>query len=136
MITNISIVNVFVIDQDEARQFYTEVLGFLPRDDVTLAPGYRWCTVAHPNQPELLVSLTIPGPPLTPELIQEMKRAQLAGGMSGLGFNVDDCQRTYEDLTSKGVEFVQPPTARSYGVEAVCRDNSGNWMVLIQLAQQ
>jgi predicted enzyme related to lactoylglutathione lyase len=56
--------------------------------------------------------------------------------MSGLGFNVDDCQRTYDDLTAKGVDFVRPPTTRPYGVEAVCRDNSGNWMVLIQPIQQ
>ncbi|MCW2526614.1 MAG: Glyoxalase/bleomycin resistance protein/dioxygenase [Pseudonocardiales bacterium] len=65
-----------------------------------------------------------------------MIRAQRAGGMSGLGFNVDDCQRTYDDLSAKGVDFVRPPTTRPYGVEAVCRGNSGNWMVLIQPIQQ
>ena len=132
MITNVSIVNVFVIDQDEAKRFYTDVLGFDARDDVTLGPGYRWCTVSHPNQPELLVSLTVPGPPLSADLVDAIVRAQNAGGMSGLGFNVDDCQKTHDELVSKGVEFVQPPTARPYGVEAVCRDNSGNWMVLVQ----
>ena len=46
--------------------------------------------------------------------------------------NVDDCQATYEDLKAKGVEFLQEPSARPYGVEAVCRDNSGNWMVLVE----
>jgi predicted enzyme related to lactoylglutathione lyase len=132
MITNVSIVNVYVTDQDEARTFYTDVLGFEARDDVTLGPGYRWCTVAHPNHPELLISLAIPGPPLNPDLVEAMTRALRAGGMSGLGFNVDDCQQTYDELTAKGVEFVQPPTTRPYGVEAVCRDNSGNWMVLIE----
>lgn len=133
MITNVSIVTVFVTDQDEAKKFYTEILGFHDEDDVTLGPGYRWCTVAHPNQPELLISLTIPGPPMSPDLIEAMTRAQNAGGMNGLGFNVDDCQHTYDELTAKGVEFVQLPTARPYGVEAVCRDNSGNWIVLIEL---
>ena len=61
-----------------------------------------------------------------------MKRAQDAGGLNGLGLNVDDCRKTHEELVAKGVEFVQPPTDRPYGVEAVCRDNSGNWMVLVE----
>lgn len=132
MITNVSIVNVFVQDQDEAKKFYVDVLGFAERDDVTLGQGYRWCTVAQPHHPELLVSLVIPGPPMTPELVEALTRAQNAGGVAGLGFNVDDCEGTYRELTGRGVLFVQPPTVRPYGVEAVCRDNSGNWMVLVQ----
>jgi predicted enzyme related to lactoylglutathione lyase len=61
-----------------------------------------------------------------------MRRAQDEGGMHGLGLNVDDCQKTYEELTAKGVEFIQPPSKRPYGTEALCRDNSGNWLVLIE----
>lgn len=132
MIKHISIVSVFVKDQDEAKQFYTDVLGFKEQDDVTLGEGYRWCTVTHPAQPELLVSLAIPGPPMDAELVAAMKRAQDAGGLNGLGLSVDDCHRAYDELVAKGVEFVQPPTDRPYGVEAVCRDNSGNWMVLVE----
>jgi uncharacterized glyoxalase superfamily protein PhnB len=52
--------------------------------------------------------------------------------MQGLGLNVDDCRKTYEDLRDKGVEFIQPPEERPYGVEAGARDNSGNWMVLVE----
>jgi len=52
--------------------------------------------------------------------------------MAGVGVNVDDCRATYEDLKAKGVEFMQEPSDRPYGVEAVCRDNSGNWMVLVE----
>lgn len=52
--------------------------------------------------------------------------------MSGGGLRVDDCRKTYEDLVSKGVEFVQEPSERPYGVEAVLRDNSGNWWVLVE----
>ena len=70
------------------------------------------------------------------ELVEALTRAQSSGGLSGLGFNVDDCRRTYAELSAKGVEFVQPPTTRPYGVEAVCRDNSGNWMVLVQDTSQ
>ncbi len=136
MISNVSIVSVFVKDQDEAKKFYIDILGFEEKDDVTLGEGYRWCTVIHPNQPELFINLAIPGPPMSQDLVDAMKRAQDAGGLNGLGFNVDDCQQTYEELTAKGVEFVQPPMARPYGVEAVCRDNSGNWMVLVQPTEE
>lgn len=132
MITNISIVSVFVKDQDDAKAFYTDILGFRENDDVTLDNGYRWCTVVHPNQPELMVNLAIPGPPMDPDLVEAMRRAQDAGGLNGLGLSVDDCRATYTDLLAKGVEFIQPPAVRPYGIEAVCRDNSGNWMVLVE----
>jgi predicted enzyme related to lactoylglutathione lyase len=66
--------------------------------------------------------------------VDSLRAAQRAGGWRGLGFNVDDCQKTFSELSAKGVEFVQEPQARPYGTEAVCRDNSGNWIVLIELA--
>ncbi|MDR6865240.1 VOC family protein [Phycicoccus sp. 3266] len=132
MITNISIVSVFVKDVDESKKFYTDVLGFEEKDDITLGEGYRWCTVVHPSQPELQVHLAVPGPPLAPELVDAIRRSQDQGGMNGVGLNVDDCQKTYEELLAKGVEFLQPPSQRPYGTEALCRDNSGNWLVLVQ----
>jgi predicted enzyme related to lactoylglutathione lyase len=131
MITNIAIASVFVKDVDESKKFYTEVLGFDLKDDITLG-DYRWCTVAHPTQPELAVHLAVPGPPHSPEMVGAINRALDEGGMHGLGMNVDDCHQTYEDLRSKGVEFIQPPEERPYGIEAVARDNSGNWMVLVE----
>ena len=136
MINNIAIISVFVKDQDDAKKFYTDILGFEEKDDITLGDGYRWCTVVHPSQPELQVSLAIPGPPFSDELVTAMKRALDAGGLNGLGLSVDDCEKTYADLTAKGVEFLQPPSARPYGTEAVCRDNSGNWIVLVQEADR
>ncbi|HEX2381208.1 MAG TPA: VOC family protein [Acidimicrobiales bacterium] len=132
MITHISIVSVFVNDVDESKRFYTETLGFQAKDDISLGDGYRWCTVVHPNQPELMVSLSVPGPPHPPQLVEAMKRAMAEGSMHGLGLNVDDCQRTFEELTARGVEFIQPPSQRPYGTEALCRDNSGNWLVLVE----
>lgn len=132
MITNISITSVFVKDVDESKAFYIDILGFEEHTDITLGDGYRWCTVKHPNQPELQVHLTVPGPPFSPEMVEAIKRSQDGGGMNGLGMNVDDCRKTYEDLVSKGVQFVNPPEERPYGVEAVARDNSGNWMVLVE----
>ena len=61
-----------------------------------------------------------------------MKRALDEGGMFGLGMDVDDCRKTYDELQAKGVQFLQAPEERPYGVEAVARDNSGNWMVLVE----
>ena len=132
MITNISIASVFVKDIDASRDFYVDVLGFELKDDITLGEGYRWCTVNHPSQPELAVHLTVPGPPFSPELVEAMTRAQADGGLNGLGMSVDDCQQTYEELSARGVEFLQKPEQRPYGVEALCRDNSGNWIVLVE----
>jgi catechol 2,3-dioxygenase-like lactoylglutathione lyase family enzyme len=131
MITNISITTVFVKDIDESKKFYTEVLGFAEGDDVTLG-DYRWCTVHHPTQPELAVHLALPGPPHSPEMVEAINRALDEGGMHGLGMNVDDCHKTHQELVEKGVEFIQPPEERPYGIEAVARDNSGNWMVLVE----
>lgn len=133
MITNISITSVFVKDVDASKAFYIDVLGFAEHSDITLGDGsYRWCTVMHPSQPELQVHLTVPGPPHSPEMVAAINRALDEGGMHGLGMSVDDCRKTYDDLRAKGVEFIQPPEERPYGVEAVARDNSGNWMVLVE----
>lgn len=61
-----------------------------------------------------------------------MNRALDEGGLFGLGMRVDDCRKTYDELSAKGVQFLQQPEERPYGVEAVARDNSGNWMVLVE----
>ena len=132
MITNISLVSVWVRDIDESLAFYTDVLGFAAGDDIQLGEDFRWCTVTHPSQPEVHVHLTTPSRPLSDDLIAAMQRAQAEGGLPGIGLNVDDCRATYEDLRAKGVEFLQEPEDRPYGVEALMRDNSGNWMVLVE----
>ncbi|QKT06690.1 VOC family protein [Gordonia sp. X0973] len=132
MITNISLISLWVRDLDEALEFYTSIMGFEPKDDITMGPDFRWVTVAHPAQPELQVHLTTPSKPLSDDLIAAMQRAQADGGLPGFGLAVDDCRKTYEELSAKGVEFIQPPEERPYGVEALMRDNSGNWMVLVE----
>lgn len=132
MITNISLLSVWVKDIDDSKKFYTEILGFEVKDDMMLGEDFRWCTVAHPSQPEIQVHLTTPSKPLSDDLIAAMQRAQNDGGLPGLGLAVDDCRATYEELSAKGVEFIAPPEDRPYGVEALMRDNSGNWMVLVE----
>ena len=74
----------------------------------------------------------IPGPPHSPEFVEAVRRAQDEGSMHGLGLGVDDCQKTYEELAARGVQFLQKPEKRPYGTEALCRDNSGNWLVLVE----
>ncbi len=132
MITNVSLVTIYVTDQDAAKDFYVNTLGFEAREDITIGNGFRWVTVSHPNQPELEFTLMVPGPPLDEEAAASMRRLLDKGALSAAGLEVDDCRRTYEELVAKGVTFLQEPAERPYGVEAVMRDNSGNWLVLVE----
>jgi catechol 2,3-dioxygenase-like lactoylglutathione lyase family enzyme len=132
MITNISLATVHCLDQTAARDFYVDVLGFEPRADVTAGEGFRWVTASHPSQPELQVTFVTPGPPLSPDAADFLRRQLEKGEWGGLGLHVDDCRKTYDELRAKGVNFVQEPADRPYGVEAVMRDNSGNWLVLVE----
>ena len=132
MITNINLVTVYCLDQDKARDFYVDVLGFEARTDITMGEGFRWVTVSHPAQPQLEVTLMTPGPPLDPEAAEFIRGQLEKGSMGGLGLAVDDCRKTYEELSAKGVTFLQEPSDRPYGVEAVMRDSTGNWLVLVE----
>lgn len=131
MITNISLTSVFVKDIDESKKFYTELLGFEEREDIDLG-DFRWCTVGHPSQPELSVHLTTPSPPFSPDMIAALERALDEGGLNGPGLNVSNCRATVADLEAKGVTVLAQPEDRPYGVEALIRDNSGNWVVLVE----
>ena len=132
MITNVSLVTVFCLDQDAARDFYVDVLGFRTSTDVTTGEGYRWLTVAHPDHPELELTLMKPGLPLDDEAAEFVRRQLEKGQMGGLGLRVDNCRKSYEEFKAKGVTFLQEPSDRPYAVEAVMRDVSGNWLVLIE----
>ena len=132
MISNISLVTIYCLDQDKARDFYVGMLGFEARTDITMGEGFRWVTVGHPSQPELEVTLMKPGPPLDEEAADFVRRQLEKGQMGGLGLKVDDCRKTFTELSAKGVTFLQEPAERPYGIEAVMRDNTGNWLVLVE----
>lgn len=132
MITNISLVTLYVTDQDAAKQFYVDTLGFVEHTDQRMGDGFRWVTIVHPDHPELEVTLMKPGPPLDGDVAGAISRALANGTMGGFGLSTPDCRQTYAELSAKGVDFVQPPADRPYGVEAVMRDNSGNWLVLVE----
>jgi catechol 2,3-dioxygenase-like lactoylglutathione lyase family enzyme len=132
MVTNISLITLYCLDQDETRDFYVDVLGFEARTDITMGEGFRWVTVGHPSQPELEVTLMVPGPPLDPDAAAFVRGELEKGQMGGIGLTVDDCRKTYEEFSAKGVTFLQEPSDRPYGVEAVMRDNTGNWLVIVE----
>ena len=132
MIKNISLTTVWVKDIDESKAFYIDQLGFEERSDVRLGDDFRWCTVGHPSQPEIDVHLSTPGPPLAPDYVDALRRALDEGGTFAVGLQVDDCVATIADLEAKGVEIINPPEQRPYGVEALIRDNTGNWLVLVE----
>jgi catechol 2,3-dioxygenase-like lactoylglutathione lyase family enzyme len=132
MITHVSLATVWVKDQDAAKAFYIDKLGFTEATDVTMGDGYRWVTVSHPDHPELELTLMRPGPPLDDDDAAAFRRMLDKGSLGAVGLSTDDCKKTFAELSAKGVEFIQEPADRPYGVEAILRDNSGNWLVLVE----
>jgi predicted enzyme related to lactoylglutathione lyase len=132
MIKKLSHVNVFVLDQDRAKDFYTQKLGFEVRNDASM-DGFRWLTVGPKDQPDLNILLAKPEPPMFTEEDAAMLRGLVAKGvMAGGVIDCDDCRKTYSELKAKGVTFLQEPAERPYGIEALLRDDSGNWFSLTQ----
>jgi catechol 2,3-dioxygenase-like lactoylglutathione lyase family enzyme len=136
MLKQLTNVQVWVHDQDEALAFYTDKLGLELREDVTVPElgNFRWLSVGVPGQPDVAVTLmAVPGPPVFDEETREQIIALMTkGAASGLFFNTDDCQASYEELRSRGVEFQQEPSERPYGIDAGFRDPSGNQMRMVQ----
>jgi predicted enzyme related to lactoylglutathione lyase len=130
MLTQLTNVQVWVHDQDEALAFYTEKLGLELREDITVPEmgNFRWLSVGVPGQDDVAITLmAVPGPPVFEEETRAQIHALLAKGASGgLFFTTDDCHATYEELKSRGVEFTQEPTEQPYGLDAGLRDPSGN----------
>ncbi len=133
----IATAQIWVHDQDEALAFYTDKLGMVVRSDVTVPEmgNFRWLTVSPPDQEDMaIVLMAIPGPPM----VDEATRAQIADlmgkGFAGTVFlTTDDCQKSYEELTGRGVEFIDKPFQQPYGIDASFRDPSGNSFRLTQL---
>jgi catechol 2,3-dioxygenase-like lactoylglutathione lyase family enzyme len=131
----VSHVGVWVRDQDEAKAFYTEKLGFEVREDATLEElgGYRWLTVGPADQPELSLILSPPGPPVMDPATAEQLLALVAKGAMGGGiFRTADCRATCKAIEARGVELAQQPEERFYGIDATVRDPSGNLWRIVQ----
>jgi predicted enzyme related to lactoylglutathione lyase len=129
----------WVHDQDEALEFYTEKLGMEVRSDVTLAElgDFRWLTVGPAGQEDIaIVLMAIPGPPVFDAETAEQTRSLMAKGAAGTVFlTTDDCRASYEELKGRGVEFVETPEERPYGIDAGFRDPSGNHLRLTQVRE-
>jgi catechol 2,3-dioxygenase-like lactoylglutathione lyase family enzyme len=123
---------IWVLDQDQALDFYTRQLGFEINTDARL-DGLRWLTVSSPSQPDHELILLEPGPPMMDAQTAEQVRALVAKGVLGPGaFDVDDCAATFAELSERGVAFLSEPAERPYGIEATLRDNSGNWFSMTE----
>src|SRR5881398_3063790 len=135
----IAVSQIWVHDQDEALEFYTKKVGLEVRQDVTFAElgDFRWLTVGPADQPDVaIVLMAIPGPPVMDGETAEQVRSLMAKGFAGTIFlTTDDCQAAYEQLKGRGVEFVEQPEERPYGIDSAFRDPSGNNIRLTQVRE-
>ena len=135
MITKLTHLNIYVLDQDSAFDFYTNKLGFKVITDVPMGNGHRWLTVAPAEHPDFEINLTpVAEGTLHSKETAETLRELVKKGTFGVGvFTCNDVYATYEELKAKGVEFTKPPKKEFYGTEALFKDDSGNWFSLAQL---
>ncbi|MET8572500.1 VOC family protein [Streptomyces sp. NPDC004783] len=134
MIKGLAISTVWVLDQERAKRFYTEKLGLEVRTDIMMGEGgMRWLTVGSPSQPDVELTLMVPGTGSSDPESAEMIKKLVAKGALGPGvLTTDDIHGDYQKLKDRGVEFLQEPQERPYGTEALFRDDSGNWFSFTQ----
>ena len=133
MITRISHLTFYVSDQAKAYDVYVNKLGCKVNTDLAMENGLRWLTVTPPGQPDVEIVLMEPNPPMFDEAQTTALRTLLAQHAMGGGvWETDACQKTYEALKAKGIEFLKPPTQEFYGTEALFRDGCGNWFSLTE----
>lgn len=134
MITKVTHMCIYVLNQESAYDFYVNKLGFKVHTDAPMGPGARWLTVCPPEQPELEITLfaVVEGPVFTKETVSTMTDLIRKGTFGPGVFTCKDLQATYEELKVKGVVFKKPPTKEFYGFEALFVDDSGNWFSLSQ----
>lgn len=132
MITKMSHVSIYVLNQDSALDFYTNKLGFKVVTDVPMGKDTRWLTVSPPEQPQLeIVLFPITVGKMFPKETADTMSELIKKGTFGCGvFECNDIYATYEELKAKGVEFMKAPKEEFYGTEALFKDDSGNWFSL------
>ena len=137
MLKQLTYVQVWVHDQDEALAFYTDKVGMEVRSDATLPeiPGFRWLTIAPRGQEDVAITLmAIPGAPVMDEQTGNEVRNLVSKGFAGTVFlTTDDVRRDYEEMKARGVEFTEEPEERPYGIDCGFRDPSGNSLRLTQV---
>jgi predicted enzyme related to lactoylglutathione lyase len=134
MIQRLSHTTLYVTDQDVAKDFYVNKLGFDLKTDQTMGP-LRWLTVAPKGQPDFEIILMLVGANNgnDPDAANQLRSLLENGKMGAMGvFDTADCRKTYEELKARGVQFLQEPKDQFYGIEAVFRDPAGNRFSLTQ----
>jgi catechol 2,3-dioxygenase-like lactoylglutathione lyase family enzyme len=132
MIKKIAFTTVWVLDQDRAKDFYVNTLGFELRSDDRVGP-FRWLTVAPKGQDMAFVLMPVVPHPGMDAPTATALRALVEKGVVGPGaLATDDIHATYAELSAKGVKFDFPPKEQPYGVETIMRDDSGNPFSLAQ----
>lgn len=125
---------IFVLDQDSAYDFYVNKLGFQVKTDAKMGEDFRWLTVSPPGQPDLEITLMAlqAGMAWDEETAATLRGLVKAGKMGAGVFGTSDIHKTFQELKAKGVEFIKEPTEEFYGIEAIMKDDSGNWFSLTQ----
>ena len=133
MITRLNVASIYVLDKDEALDFYVNKLGLEKGNDVKQG-DYRWLTVRVPGELSTEVSLEQPGAPLHDEATAAQLRELITkGALGGLVFITDDAQGLYDELKARGVtDFTQEPTEHFYGTDMGLRDPFGNPIRILQ----
>lgn len=133
MITALNVATIFVLDKDEALDFYVNKLGLEKGNDVTQG-DYRWLTVRVPGEGSTEISLEQPGAPLHDEnTADQLRELIMKGALGGLVFFTDDAHALYDTLRERGVsDFTQEPTDHFYGTDMGLRDPFGNAIRILQ----
>ncbi len=134
MIQKMSHATIYVFDQDVAKEFYVDKLGFEVKADSTFPNGFRWLTVMPKGQSEVEIALfkVGSGSKMSPEELEAMTALIKKGLFSTGAFQTADCRKTYDELKAKGVEFTSEPQDLFYGVQTVFKDPFGNIFSLTQ----
>jgi catechol 2,3-dioxygenase-like lactoylglutathione lyase family enzyme len=133
MIRRLNVASIYVLDKEEALDFYVDKLGLEKGNDVQQG-DYRWLTVRAPGDQPTEISLEQPGPPLHDEATAEHLRELITkGALGGLVFLSDDVRALYDALRERGVtDFTQEPTEHFYGTDMGVRDPFGNPIRILQ----
>lgn len=134
MITKLSHASIYVLDQESAYDFYVNKLGFIEKIKVPIGNDAYWLTVCPKDQQEIEITLMpiYKGGMFKEDVAQSLAKL-VKNGTFGFGvFECADIYATYQELKDKGVEFTKEPTQEFYGIEALFKDDSGNWFSLTQ----
>lgn len=134
MITRLAHASIYVLDQERAKDFYVNKLGLEVKMEIPIGPEAKWLTVAAKDQADMEITLMpVNNNEMFPAESAKKLTELIENGTFGFGvFESVNIYATYEELQQKGVEFTKPPTEEFYGIEAMFKDDSGNWFSLVQ----